>query len=434
MSMEVKVAETGPCSRSLTVTVPPALVDSHLDQLYASASGQVQVKGFRQGKVPRSMIEKKYGASILAEAKEQLLNRYFGEACRSEGINPVGRIEVEDIDKLEVKRGSALVFTAKVDVRPTFEIGDTKGIEVPAYSGEASDEDVENALKEIAHQKRSIGKTDEAAVDGDFVKADMTFVNASGDLVRERKGAQLNTRTPINGCEESAYSEGLIGATAGKEVEIPITYPQNFETEAVRGTDGAVKLVISEVLRVQPAPIDDQLAKGMEFETLEAMRADLGGRIGAEKERVGRQNQEEAALQHLLDNTKIELPPSLVEDQRQSSLSTFEGRMREAGTSEEEIQQKLTESQGDATQDAERRVRLFFLIEEIAKANELTVEQADFDAELATIAQANDVTPVQVRQHLEEQNRLGELQLALLERKVRDFLRENARAVDNKGS
>ena len=90
--MEVQVAETGPCSRSLTITVPPPLVDEHLDQMYKSAQQQVQVKGFRPGKVPKAIIEKKYGAGILAEAKEQLLSRYFGEACRSEEIAPVGRV------------------------------------------------------------------------------------------------------------------------------------------------------------------------------------------------------------------------------------------------------------------------------------------------------------------------------------------------------
>ncbi|MCA8975791.1 MAG: trigger factor [Planctomycetes bacterium] len=432
--MEVQVAETGPCSRSLHIKVPPHLVDEHLNKLYASAQQQAQIKGFRQGKVPRALIEKKFGAGILAEAKEQLLNRYFGEACRGNDINPIGRIEIDDFDSLAVKRGSALEFTARIDVRPAFELGDAKGIEVPAYVAEATDEDIDNALKEIAHQKRSIGTVAEPAADGDFVKADMTFVAENGDTVRERKGAQLNTRVPINGCDEAAYGEAVLSVTAGQEVEVAITFPPNFEKEEVRGTNGTVKLKVLEVLRVQPAPIDDELAKGMEFEDLAALRDDMRVRISAEKERVGRQQQEEAALQHLIDNHRIELPPSLVEEQKQASLHAFEHRLREAGAPDEEVRQKLAASDNDAKEEAERRVRLFFLIEELARKNELSVEQADFAAELEAIAAANNVTAAQVHQHLEENNRLGELRLALLERKVRDFLRENATAVDKKGS
>jgi len=434
MSMEVQVAETGPCSRSLTITVPPPLVDEHLAGLYRSAQQQAQIKGFRQGKVPLAMIEKKYGSSILAEAKEQLLNRFFGEACRDNELNPIGRIEIDDFENLQIKKGAALEFTARIDVRPTFELGDVKGIEVPAYVGEATDEDIDNALKEIAHQKRSIKPTDESSADGDFVKADMTFTDEDGKVVRERKAAQLNTRVPINGCEEAIYTEAIQGLKDEQEVEIAITYPDNFEDETVRGKPGTVKLQVLEVLRVTPAPIDDELAKSMEFDAMDALRDDLRSRISSEKERVGRQQQEEEALQHVMTSHSIELPPSLVEEQKQVALQGVEQRMREAGSGDDEIQQKLAEAQGEADQEAQRRVRMFFLIEAIAEQHSLSVSEADIMGELQAIAAANNASVAQVQQHLEENNRLGELRLALLERKVRDFLRENANPVDKKES
>ena len=124
--MEVQVAETGPCSRSLTITVPPDQVQEHLDRMYASASQQIHMKGFRPGKVPRAIVEKRFGPGILAEAKEQMLNRFFGEACRQQDLNPVGRIAIDDIEKLEVKPGGPLQFTAKIDVRPQFELKEVK--------------------------------------------------------------------------------------------------------------------------------------------------------------------------------------------------------------------------------------------------------------------------------------------------------------------
>lgn len=437
--MQVQVAETGPCSRTVTVTVPSPLVDEHLGQMFDSARQQIQMKGFRPGKVPKDLVQKRFGKEILAEAKEQLLNRFFGDACREQKLEPIGRISIDDFDKLEVKQGAPLQFVARIDVRPVFEIGQVKGLEVEAFEAAANSTDVDNALKEIAHQKRSIKSTTEAAQDGDFVKADTAFVDGSGKVVHERKSVQLNTRIAIHGCDEKAYTEALIGATAGKTIEIPITFPDTFEKAEVRGQTGTVRLQAQEVLRVLPAPIDDELAKGLEFDTLAALRADLESRISIEKQRLGKQRQEDQCLQQLLAKHSIPVPPSLVEEQQNASLGQFAHRLQQAGATEEDIKKKLEESRGEAQTDAERRVRLFFLVEAVARQQKIFVTENDTEAELRAIAQANSnegqqVTPAMVREHLEKNNQLGELRLALLERKVRDFLRENAKIVDKKGS
>jgi trigger factor len=437
--MQVTVAETGPCTRSLTITVPPALVQEHLERMYASAQQQIQLKGFRPGHVPRAIVEKKFGSSILAEAKEQMLNRFFGDACREKDLSPVGRIAIDDVEKLTVVPGSALQFTAKIDVRPQIELKTTKGLQVDAFEGSATDADVDNALKEITHQKRTLQTTSEPVQDGDFVKADFTFVDGGGNTVHGRKDVQLNTRKPIHGVEEAAWQQALVGATAGKQLEVAITFPANFEKEAVRGQTGTVRLTVHEVLRVMPPPVDDALAKGLEFENVAALRADLAARITEQKTRLGRQRQEEQCLQALLDTHEIPLPPSLIEEQQRASLGALAHRMQQAGASEADIEKKLGESQAEAQQDAQRRVRLFFLIEAVAKQQKLFVTETDVEAELRTIAAANSndgqqVTAAMVREHLEQENRLGELRLSLLERKVRDFLRDNAKIVDKKGS
>ena len=433
--MEVQVAENGPCSRSLQIKITPDQVSACLDQVYASAAEQVQVKGFRPGKVPRKMIEKMHGDALMQQAKEQLLNRYVGEACQEHEIQPLGRVKVDDFETLEVKSGEGFEFTAQVDVRPEFEIPDAKGVEIPAFDGEANDEDIDNALKEVAHQKRSIQKVDEAVEDGDFVKCDYTFVDADGGDVHTKTGVQLNTRIPINGVEADAYSEALVGGKAGDEREMAIKFPDNFEKEEVRGKEGKVKVQLHEVMRVAPPPIDDELAKGMEFESLDLMKDDLRGRIGQEKIRLGKQRQEDAALDHLAEAAAITPPPSLIEEQQQASLANYGQRLQQEGMPEEEIQRRLEESKAEAQQDAERRVKMFFLIEAVAQQQGLTVEEQDLQTELEAIAQANSgpeqqLTAAQVFSHLQEQNRLGELQLSLLERKVREFLRENGQIVD----
>lgn len=435
--MEVLVAETGPCSRSLTITVPATLVDQQIEQMYGSAQKQVQLKGFRPGKVPRHLLQKRFGDSILAEAKEQLLNRFFGEACQQQDLAPVGRVEIDGVENIAIKPGSQLQFTAKLDVRPQFELGNVEGIEVDAVDTVANDGDIDNALKEIAYQKRSIQPTTEAAEDGDFLRVDLQFATADGKVVHERKGVQMNTRIAVHGAEPEAYKAATLGAKAGDQRSMPITFPDTFEKAEFRGQSGTATFAVHEVLRVMPAAIDEALAKSLEFDTVDALRTDLGARITQEKSRLGRQRQEEQCLLKLLETHPIALPPSLVEEQKRASLASFAQRMQQNGMPEEEIQQKLTESDGEAQADAERRVRLFFLVEAVARQQQLFVTESDLEQELRNIAAANStegrtISPAQVRQHFEQQNQLGELRLGLLERKVRDFLRGKAKIVDKK--
>jgi trigger factor len=322
-------------------------------------------------------------------------------------------------------------------VRPRFELKGAKGLEAPAFEGTASEADVDNALKEIAHQKRTIQPTGDAAQDGDFVKADYRFRDAAGAEVLTRKDVQLNTRLPIHGTKDEEFKAAVLGVVAGKTATIPIEFPANFEKEAVRGQKGSVELAVHQVLRVQAPPIDDALAKTLEFPDLASLRADLAARITSEKQRIGKQRQEEHLLQGLVTAHDIPLPPSLVEEQQQGALASLAERMKEKGADDDEIRKKLDESKDEARQEAERRVRLFFLVEAVARQHKIFVTEGDVDAELRLIAQANsndDVqfTAEQARAFFEQQNRLGELRLSLLERKVRDFLRENAKIVDTK--
>lgn len=432
--MEVQVAETGPCSRTLTIQVPVTAVREHVDRMYDSANQQVRMKGFRPGKVPRKMLEKHFGGDILREAKEQLVQRFFNEACRSKELAPVGRIVIDDFEKLQVQLDRALEFTVKLDIRPQVTLGETKGLEIGAYTTEVTDTEIDSALGEIANQKRSIAKVDEPAKKGDFVKVDLRFLDEQGAQVHERKGVQLNTNIPVAGTEPAAFEQALVGATAGKPCELPVTFPANFEKEACRGKPGKVVFDVLEVLRVTAPPIDDALAKGLDFADLAALRADLRTRIGQEKERVGKMQQEDQCLQHLLTTTGFDLPSSLVDEQQEASLRSFAQRLEQQGMPKEDIPAKIESSKDEARQDAERRVRLFFLIEAVARQQKLFVTEGDVDAELRAIAQANEATPEQVKEYLEKNNQFGELRLALLERKVRDFLRGNARVVDKKGN
>jgi trigger factor len=325
-------------------------------------------------------------------------------------------------------------LVVKFDIRPTFELKDPRGIEVAAFDPEVNDQDIGAALAEIAGTKRAIKPVQDAAQDGDFVKVDMRFLDEQGNQLLERKGVQINTGIPVAGTDPQAFRQALIGAAAGASIELPLTFPDKFEKESVRGKPGKVVMAVHEVLRVTAPPVDDALAKTLDFPDLAALREDLSRRIGEEKLRVGKLRQEEQVLDVLLNDHPFELPETLVAEQTEANLRQFGNRLKEQGMADEEIGKKLEESRTEAQNDALRRVRLFFLVEAIARREKLFVTESDMDAEIKRIAEQNKVTPVQVLQFLEQNNQTNDLRIALMERKVRDFLREHAKIVDRKGA
>lgn len=431
--MEVQVAESGPCRHTLTITIPPEGVREHIDAAFRQASQQVQLKGFRDGKVPRSVIEKRFGDAIRAEAKERLINESFRNACAQKDLSVVGRPEIEGVDETPLSAEESVEFKVHVDVRPTIELKSVKGLDLEVQDTAVNDEDVDAALAQLADQKKTLQSVDEPSVAGDFVKLDMTFLDTSGNEVHKREGAQLNTNIPILGIEQEEFSAKLVGIAKDGEAELPITFPDNFEKEEVRGQEGKVQLKVHEVLRVQPPAIDDQLAKDFDYESLEKLREDLQGRIGEEKERAEKHRQEESLIESALALHPFPLPSSLVQDQANHQLAGFEQRLREGGKlSDDEVKSKLDEARPEAEKQAEAQIRRFFMLDTIAREEQVYVTEGDVEDALREIAAQHNASLEDVRQHYENQELIGDLRANLMDRKVREFLRENAKITDNK--
>ncbi|GAB4161784.1 MAG: trigger factor [Planctomycetota bacterium] len=428
--MQVEVGTTGPCTRTLKIRIPPERIKEHIDEMFAAAARQVQVKGFRKGKIPRQVLEKKFGKDILEQAKERLVNQCFTDACREQDVVPVGRADIADFDKLSIEPGRDLEFTVSFDIKPEFELLDVRNLEAERFENAASDEDVERALGEIANQKRSIHGVDGPSAEGDFLKVDIAFLDAGGHEVHTRKNVQINTRIPLAGTDPEAFAKALTGVEKGATVRLPLVFPDNFEKDQWRGKQGEAAITVHEVLRVSPAPIDDSLARSLDFKDLESLREDLRARIGQEKIRSGKRMQEDQLLEKVLAMHDFELPPSLVEEQTEASLHAFAHRLEESGMSKEDIDKKIEESRAEAEADARRRVKLFFLVQAIAEKQKIFVTEGDIQNEVRAIAEQNRVTPAKVAEFLEKNRQWGELRLSLLERKVREFLRDSAKIVD----
>ncbi|MEE2886932.1 MAG: trigger factor [Planctomycetota bacterium] len=426
--MEVQVAESGPCRRSLTIKIPAETIREHVSGAYQEASTQVKIKGFRSGKVPRKVLEQKYGPSILEEAKESLINKFFQEACRQQEIQYLGQPQVQGTET-PLDQDSEYQFEVLVDVRPEVSIQRTKGIEVKHENTDVTEEDLESGLAQLAEQKRSLKSVDEPVEDGDFVKADLTF-KKDGEVVDSREGSQLNTNIPVAGTDHEVFKNKLLGAEKGKQIEVDLKFPDTFAREDLRGEDGQVEILVHEVMRVVSPPIDEEFAKGFDFEDLDALKQELRKRIGEEKDQGDKNRIEQTIVETLLQENPFEVPQSMIEDQKQFLMNQAAQQLKERGMDEAAIKAELAKHDEAAQEEANQKVRAFFVLDKIARDEKIFVTEGEVDVEFRNIAAANKVSYEAAKKHFEENDQVGNLRLEIMERKVRDFLRENAKITD----
>ena len=432
--MDVQVAETGPCSRTVTIRIPPERIRDHIERAFKQAAGEVRIKGFRSGKVPRPVLEKRFGEQIRAQAREQIVNDSFRDACKDNDLRIVGQPRVEGIDPKTPIDGSAEVsFTVHLDVRPSIELCEVEGIEIDQRDAAATEADVDKGLEQLADQKKTLDSIDEPCGDSDFLRADLEYLDAAGAAIHERKDAQLNPTIPIAGTDPDSFKATLVGLEKGGEFTMPIEFSPQFDVENVRGTKGTVRGKILGVQRVQRAPIDDALAKEFGFEDVVTLRGEMLKQIGERKAAAERVRQEEAILSAIVAGSPFDLPPTLVAEQAKADIENYKQRLGQQGRPEDEIATAVEQAQAEAGEGAERRIRMVFLLEAIAKSKGITVEESDMMREIEAIARQNEAPPEDVIKHLQQNNLFNEVSMGILERKVRGFLREKAKITD-KGS
>ncbi|MEZ5990192.1 MAG: trigger factor [Planctomycetota bacterium] len=427
--MDIQVEDVGACRKRLQVKVPVERIKAHIDEMYKWANQNVRMRGFRPGKVPRKVLEQKLGSQLMSDAKQSLVEETFREVLREQTLDVVGTPRIE-VGEAPLASDEEFGYSVELDVRPEVEVGDVATIEIEARPTEPTDDDVDNALQQLADNRRKIATVDGVVEEGDFVKADLAY-RLGDEVLVEKQGLQIHTKVPIAGTDPEEYTHKLVGLEAGAEAVLPITYPENFEKEPARGQKGELSIKVCEVLRFQSPPIDDELAKGYEFDTLDAMRTELRTRIGEQKEASEHFRREQEILDKLFAEHPFELPEGLVQEETKHRLHHMGHDLEQKGMPKDQVEQRVEQARPEVEEEARLGVRNLFLVDAIGKKEKLFVTEGEVEARLRRIAEENQATYDQVRNWFEENRQLPELRLDLLNRKVRDFLRQKARMTDS---
>ena len=373
----------------LTVEVPAEEVNAGLDKAFKKVVKEINVPGFRKGKMPRQMFEKRFGAeSLYQDALDFILPDAYANAVEEAGINPVDRPEI-DIETIE--KNQPLVFTAKVIVKPEVTLGEYKGLEASKPDTEVTDEDIETQLKE--HQERLAEltvKEDEAIVEGDTAVIDFEgFVD--GEAFEGGQGNDYSLEIGSNSFIPG-FEEQLVGVKAGEEKDVEVSFPEEYHAAELAGKAATFKVKVSEVKGKELPELNDELAKEIdpEVESLEALRTKMKDNLTAEKKTAADAKLRDELVQKAAENATIDIPHAMIHTEMDRMMSDFEQRLTQQGMNLDLYYQFSGQDEAALREqmhgDAETRVRVSMTLEAIAEAENMQVTSEDIDKELEKMA------------------------------------------------
>lgn len=408
---------------ALQVEVDAERVDAALERAYRKVASRVNVPGFRKGRVPRKVIEARFGKELLYdEALEELIPVAYREALEATQTDPIDQPRLSDV---EIEAGKPLRFRAEVDVKPEAELGEYKGLKVEKLVEQVEEKDVEHILDHLREDHAELVAAERDQVEkGDFAVIDFDgFIDGepfSGGAGRGQL-LEIGSGRFIDGFEEQ-----LLGAKVGEVTEVKVTFPEDYPSEALQGREALFKVTVKE-LKVKRLPdLDDEFAKDVgDAETLEELKAKIRNDLEAAAAARAEREMRDRLVRMVRDNASVEAPSVMVEGELAEMVNEFARSLAYSGINPQAYLERSGKSIDDLKEEfrpeAEGRVKARLVLETIAKREGIAVDPNELQARIDEIA-AGRRDGEAVRKEFEEPERRAALKESLLMEKVVDFL------------
>ena len=427
--MSVQVEKLEKNMAKLTIEVSAAEFEKALEDAFLKNKNKISIPGFRKGKVPRQIVEKMYGSGIFYEdAANALIPDAYSEAldeCEEDIVSS------PEIDVTQIEKGKSFIFTATVALKPEVKLGKYKGVKVEATDVTVTDEEVDAKIeKERENNARTIEVTDRPVKDGD-----MTVLDFEGfvDGVAFDGGKGENYPLTIgSGAFIPGFEEQLVGAEIGKEVEVNVTFPEDYQAEELKGKAAVFKCTIKEIKEKELPALDDEFASEVsEFDTLEEYKKDIKETLTIEKEKAAREAKEAAVIDAIIADSEMDIPEAMVTTQQKQMIDEFAQRMQMQGFSMEQYFQftgaSLDKMMEQVKPQAETRIKSRLVLEAVAAKEGIEATEEDYEEEIKTMAEVYQMEPDKIKEMLPEKSVKG-IKEDIAVKEAVEFVVNNAKA------
>jgi trigger factor len=428
--MNIAIEEVSACRRRLRIEVPASDVDAELNKITDEFQKLAQIKGFRAGKAPRAVVEKKYKQDIEEEVKKKIVPQAYREALKTKKLKVISSPQVEE---LTFQRGVSLSFSTLIDLAPEFSLPEYKGLKIKKADTEVSDEDVDKVINNILDQNadyknvegRSVAEKDfaiisyEGTVDG---KPISELVPDVPNLNKQEKFWLLIQ----DGIFLPDFGKQLIGSNAGDSKTVTVKFADDFPQEPLRGKEAVYQVKIEELKeKILPA-YDDTIAEKVAKTTAEELKKRIRENIGKDKEQRGRSEQVKQILDQLKEATTFELPESAVQSQTQRAVYDIVRENQMRGIPPEMLEQHKGDIFAAAQTSAKEQVKIGFILSQIADAEKIEVQTDEILEIVHGYAQQEKVPVQKMVKQLQENNGIDQIEDEIRNRKTVDFLLQSA--------
>ncbi len=426
--MSVQVEKTEKNMAKLTIEVAAEEFEKAIEAAYQKNKSKISVPGFRKGKVPRQMIERMYGKQVFYEDAANALIPDAYEKALDECEEDI--VSSPSIDVVQVEAGKPFIFTAEVALKPEVKLGKYKGVEVEKAETSVTDEEVDAEInRERENNARNIDVTDRAVKDGDITTLDFEgFV----DGVPFEGGKGENYPLTIgSGTFIPGFEEQLIGAEIGREVEVNVTFPEDYQAEELKGKAAVFKCTVRGIKEKELPALDDEFASEVsEFETLAEYKADVKGKLEERKAKEAKDAREAAVIEAIVKDSDMEIPEAMLATQQRQMVDEFAQRIQMQGLSIDQYY-KFTGSSYEqmieqVKPQAEKRIKSRLVLEAVAAAENIVAADEDYEEELKVMAESYQMEVEKVKELLPEKS-AAQIREDIAVRKAAEFVVENAK-------
>lgn len=421
--MSVQVENLEKNMAKLTIEVSAEELEKALQAVYNRQKKDINIQGFRKGKVPRVVVEKMYGANVFCDdAANMLLPKAYDDAAKESGLDIVSR---PALDVVQLEKGKAFIFTAEVAVKPEVTLDKYVGITVTKIDTTASDEDIEKEIAaELEKNARTVVVEDRAIENGDTAVIDYEgFCDgvAFDGGKAENHPLVIGSNSFIPGFEEQ-----LIGKTTGEETEINVTFPEEYHSADLAGKAAVFKIKVNEIKTKVVPELDEEFVQDVsEFDTVDEYKASIKEKVEARKANEAKNEQTDEALKKIVDKAKMDIPELMIETQCEDMINQFAQQMQQQGFSLQQYMQitgtTMDQLKEQVREEAVNRIETQLVLEKIANTEGITVSDEELDAELAKMAEMYKMELAQLQSYMGEQEKEA-MRKDMAEQKTVEFI------------
>lgn len=424
--MKTRIKNIEECRKLFQIEISKDLVKKATEEVYQNIKKFAKIPGFRPGSAPQDLLEKHYSKDAKEEVLRQLVPEGYRKALEDHKVAPIGHPE---ISKVNFELDKPLTFEAEVDVYPSFKLKNYKSIKVKKKRISVDEKELEDALLRVQSMSAKYNDVQRPIKKGDYAVCDVeAFIE--GKLITKKNNSmwiQAEKDASLLG-----IGEELVGLSKGEKKEIDAKLPDNYPDKKYAGKLAKFKVDVKEVKEKALPELDDAFAKTLNIESMDLLKKELETQILKRKENSLKINMENQILEKLLKDNKFLVPSSIVKRQKEVFAKRLEVDLTEKGIPKEEADKRIKEFDSKLQEDALSKVKIYFMLDDIAVKEKIEVNKSDIDERMKSVAVSTGKSFDEVKGYYEKENLIGGLSEEIKEVKVLEFLLKNADITEEK--